>query len=382
MIYLDNAATTAVSLEVFSAMVPAMVSVYGNPSSLHSAGRTASKLVEDARARIADCIGAYPDEIFFSSGGSEADNLALRGIVPTLKKIGKTTIVTSSIEHHAVLHTCRELERYGINVIYMPVDRNGVVYPDELERTIVEHRDEIGLVSIMAVNNEVGSIQNVGEIGAVCRKYGKVFMTDAVQVVGHIPIDVRESHIDLMALSGHKFQGPKGIGVLFVRRGLTLAPMIVGGGQEFGLRAGTENVPGVVGMAKAMEIATEGQNDLWRAHDSLRRTFLKELDKYHVDYIVNGACGVRSIISLTLPGCESEAILLLLNERGICVSAGSACTAGSLEPSHDLRAMGLNDRDASCTIRISMGANTTVQEITAAAYEIAESVKQLRSMML
>lgn len=381
MIYLDNAATTQVDYEVMQEAVKAMIDAYGNPSSLHDAGRAAAKIVDDARSRIAKCINAFPDEIIFTAGGSEADNLALRGVTPLLKKNGKTTIITSSIEHHAVLNTCKELENYGMKVIYMPVDGDGRVDIEELEKIMIKYKDTLGLVSIMAVNNEIGSIQLIDDIGDLCQEHGVLFMTDAVQAFGHIKIDVNESHIDLMALSGHKIHAPKGIGILYVRRGVKLSPMIVGGGQEFNLRAGTENVPGIAAMAKAMEIANQSRDYLQNVYMAYRKAFFRELDSLGVTYVTNGECGVPSIISLTLPGCESEAMLLLLNEKGICVSAGSACTAGSLEPSHVLRALYLEDHDASCTIRISMGSHNSGNDMIDAAQAIAASVAQLRAMM-
>lgn len=381
MIYLDNAATTQVDYEVMQEAVKAMIDVYGNPSSLHDAGRAAANIVDDARSRIAKCINAFPDEIIFTAGGSEADNLALRGVTPLLKKNGKTTIITSSIEHHAVLNVCKELENYGMKVIYMPVDGDGRVDIEELEKIMIKYKDTLGLVSIMTVNNEIGSIQLIDDIGDLCQEHGVLFMTDAVQAFEHVDIDVNESHIDLMALSGHKIHAPKGIGILYVRRGVNLSPMIVGGRQEFGLRAGTENVPGIIAMAKAMEITNQSRDYLRNVYMAYRKAFFNELDSLGVTYVVNGECGVPSIISLTLPGCESEAMLLLLNEKGICVSAGSACTAGSLEPSHVLRALYLEDHDASCTIRISMGSHNSGNDMIEAAQAIAASVAQLRAMM-
>ena len=253
MIYLDNAATTRISHEAFEAALWALHDNYGNPSSLHQAGVGAAKVVEKARSRIASYIGAMPDEIVFTAGGSEADNLALRGMAPYLKKIGKTTIITSMIEHHAVLHTCQALEKDGFKVIYMPVDQDGRVDIEELDRVMQQFKDTLGMVSIMAVNNEIGSIQLIDDIGDLCQEFGVIFMTDAVQALGHIPLDVNKSHIDLMAMSGHKINAMKGVGVLYVRRGLEIDPIITGGGQEHHLRAGTENVPGIVSMGAAVD---------------------------------------------------------------------------------------------------------------------------------
>lgn len=381
MIYLDNAATTKISKTAFEAACWTIHDCYGNPSSLHKAGTEAAQMVAKARKQIARCIGAMDDEIVFTAGGSESDNLALRGISPYLKEIGRTTIITSQIEHHAVLNTCKVLEKDGFKVIYMPVDEDGRVDIEELERVMKIFKDTIGLVSIMAVNNEIGSIQLIDDIGDLCQEYGVLFMTDAVQALGHIHLDVNTSHIDLMAMSGHKIHAMKGIGALYVRRGIKLEPVITGGGQENHLRAGTENVPGIVSMGEAAEKIIKNIDADRAYYEHLRKLFLGELDRLGVNYVVNCSGGVPNIISLTLPKCESEAMLLLLNEKGICVSAGSACTAGSLDPSHVLKALYLDDQDASCTIRISMGANNCSDDMIKTANAIFESVQQLQSMM-
>lgn len=381
MIYLDNAATTKISKTAFEAACWTIHDCYGNPSSLHKAGTEAAQMVAKARKQIARCIGAMDDEIVFTAGGSESDNLALRGIAPYLKENGKTTIITSQIEHHAVLNTCKVLEKDGFKVIYMPVDEDGRVDIEELERVMKIFKDTLGLVSIMAVNNEIGSIQLIDDIGDLCQEYGVLFMTDAVQALGHIHLDVNTSHIDLMAMSGHKIHAMKGIGALYVRRGIKLEPVITGGGQENHLRAGTENVPGIVSMGEAAEKIIKNIDADRAYYEHLRKLFLGELDRLGVNYVVNCSGGVPNIISLTLPKCESEAMLLLLNEKGICVSAGSACTAGSLDPSHVLKALYLDDQDASCTIRISMGANNCSDDMIKTANAIFESVQQLQSMM-
>ena len=381
MIYLDNAATTKVSKDAWDAARIAIRDSYGNPSSLHKAGTDAAKIVQKAREQIAKCIGAKPDEIIFTAGGSERDNLALRGIAPCLKQNGKTTIITSQIEHHAVLNTCKVLEHDGFKVIYMPVDQDGRVDIEELERVMKIYKDTLGLVSIMAVNNEIGSIQLIEDIGNLCQEYGVFFMTDAVQALGHISLDVNENHIDLMAMSGHKINALKGIGALYVINGIKLEPVITGGGQENHLRAGTENVPGIASMGKATEVMCKNMDSDRAYYEHLRKLFFDELDRLNVNYVVNCSGGVPNIISLTLPNCESEAVLLLLNERGICVSAGSACTAGSLDPSHVLKALYLDDRDASCTIRISIGADNYSEEMILAAQAISECVQQLQAMI-
>lgn len=380
MIYLDNAATTKVSEEAFKAASFAVHECYGNPSSIHSAGRSATKIVDNARHQIASFIGANSDEIIFTSGGSESDNLALFGIAPYLKSVGKTTIITSLIEHHAVLNACKALEKDGFKIIYMPVDQDGRVDIEELERVMDIFKDTLGLVCIMAVNNEIGSIQLIDDIGNLCFDHNVFFMTDAVQALGHIPIDVNVSHIDLMAMSGHKINAMKGVGALYVRKGIKLKSIIVGGNQEQNLRAGTENVPGIASMGKAVEILSRTMDEDRERYDILRSAFLDKLDQLGVKYIVNADGGVPNIISLTLPGCESEAMLLLLSERGVCVSAGSACMAGSLEPSHVLKALYLDDRDANCTIRISMGDNLP-NEMIQTAQAIFECITQLKSMI-
>lgn len=380
-IYLDNASTTKPFRFVMDAVNEAAYEQYGNPSSLHEMGRKAKAAVEQARKTIADFIGAKSSEIYFTAGGSESDNMALRGIAPYLKEISKTIIITSEIEHHAVLNTCHELEKDGFSVIYMPVDEDGRVDIEELHRVMEKYKGQVGLVSIMAVNNEIGSIQLIEDIGDLCQEYEVLFMTDAVQAYGHIPIDVNSNHIDLLAASGHKIHALKGIGILYVRDGIPMKSMITGGGQERGLRAGTENVFGIISMGSAtaaMANAMAGDFDYFK---QLRELFLAELDRHEVEYHVNTDNGVPHIISLTLPGCESEAMLLLLNQKQVYVSAGSACTAGSLEPSHVLTALGLSEQDASCTIRISMGANNSAFEMPIAAEAIAECVKQLKAMM-
>lgn len=380
MIYLDNAATTRISEDAFNAALWAMHDTWGNPSSIHRAGVEAAKKVKKAREQIANAIGASADEIIFTSGGSESDNLALRGIAPYLKQIGRTTIITSAIEHHAVLNTCKALAKDGFSIIYMPVDEDGRVDIEELERVLEKFKDSVGLVSIMAVNNETGVIQLIDDIGDLCQEYGVLFMTDAVQALGHIPLDVKASHIDLMAMSGHKIHAMKGVGALYVRRGVNISPIITGGHQENDIRAGTENVPAIVSMGEAVGYYMRNMSEISEMFFEWKKAFLQKLDLLNVDYKVN-CSGVDNIISLTLPHCESEAMLLLLNERGVYVSAGSACMAGSINPSHVLKAMYLSDEDASCTIRISMSLHNSYSEIIQAAEAIAECVSQLKSMI-
>ena len=381
MIYLDNAATTPVSGIVLDWMEEITKKYYGNPSSLHTAGQEARKILEEARKQIADVIGAKPEEIYFTASGSEADNIALRGIVPHLKEIGKTTIITSRIEHHAVLNTCKELEKDGMTVIYMPVDGEGRIDIEELDRILNQYKDSVGLVSIMAVNNEIGSIQLIDDIGDLCQEYGVVFMTDAVQAFCKIPLNVNEQHIDMMAMSAHKIHAPKGVGALYVRSGIPLSPIMTGGGQENGLRCGTENVVGAFAMARAADFEARRMEKTIQHCEEIRKIFFETLQRRGVEYSVNGEGGLPSIISLTLPGCESEAMLLLLNERGICVSAGSACNAGSLKPSHVLEAIYLEEDEASCTIRISSSGYTTSENMVTTANAIADCVQTLKTMV-
>ena len=276
MIYLDHAATTRMSRDAVETALKAIYDNYGNPSSLHQAGINAKKMVDKAREQIAKCIGASSDEIIFTAGGSESDNLALRGVAPFLKKSGKTTIITSQIEHHAVLNTCKTLEQDGFKVIYMPVDADGRVDIEELERVMKIFKDTLGLVSIMAVNNEVGSIQLIDDIGDLCQEYNALFMTDAVQALGHIPLNVTKTHIDLMSMSGHKVNAMKGVGALYVRHGIKLEPIITGGGQEHHLRAGTENVPGIVSMGQAVETVVRNMDGDKVHYELLRKIFLPE----------------------------------------------------------------------------------------------------------
>ncbi len=382
MIYLDNAATTRVSAEVFEAMKPYFCEQYANPSAIYSFAGSAAKAVDEARRQSAALIGAQPNEIYFTAGGSESDNWAVKAAAEASAAKGKH-LITSVIEHHAVLHTCQALEKDGFKVIYMPVDQDGRVDIEELDRVMQQFKDTLGMVSIMTVNNEIGSIQLIDDIGDLCQEFGVIFMTDAVQALGHIHLDVNKSHIDLMAMSGHKINAMKGVGVLYVRRGLEIDPIITGGGQEHHLRAGTENVPGIASMGAAVDFLNkhstmEKRENIYKC---LRKIFLDELDRLGVEYRVNVDGGVPGIISLILPHCESEAMLLLLNEKGVCVSAGSACTAGSLDPSHVLKALYLDDHEASCTIRISMGRDNSSEDMLKAAQAIAESVQQLRAMM-
>lgn len=313
-IYLDNAATT-IPYSFVNSSVTKAIKCYANPSSIHSSGKKVKKLIDASRKSIAQLIGADAEEIIFTSGGSESNNMILRGIVPYLKEIGKTTIVTSAIEHKSVLNVCKELEKDGIKVIYMPVDWDCRVDIEEFDRIMREHDGEIGLVYIMSVNNEVGSIQLIDDIGDICAEHGVLFGTDAVQAIGTIPIDVKKSNISLMAMSGHKIHALKGCGAAYIKKGVNISPLILGGSQEHGMRAGTENVAGIISFGKAANFIQECKPEIFDSCSLIRERFLNKLDSYEVEYKVNCDGGVPNILSLAFPGCESEALLLLLNSR-------------------------------------------------------------------
>lgn len=337
-IYLDNAATTKISKTAIRAMLPYMDEVFGNPSSLHSLGQAASEALTDARERIAQCLGCSSHEIIFTSGGSEADNQAILSAAWAGKKCGKTHIVSTAFEHHAVLHTLESLSKEGFDITLLDVHEDGIVYPDQVEKAL---REETCLVSVMYANNEIGTIQPIREIGAICREQGVLFHTDAVQAVGHIPVDVVEQNIDMLSLSAHKFHGPKGIGALYVRRGVSLAPLIHGGAQEGGKRAGTENLPAIVGMAAALEEACASMKESRTKLIFLRNRLIKGLSQI-AHSSLNGDKDKRlpGNVSFCFEGIEGESLLLLLDDKGICASSGSACTSGSLDPSHVLLAIG------------------------------------------
>lgn len=351
IIYADNAATTAVSPAVLEAMLPYYTECYGNPSSLYALGTAAKKLLEEARAKVAKCLGAEPNEIYFTSCGSESDNWAIKGAAHKMLKKGKNHIITSKFEHHAVLHTCAALEKEGFEVTYLDVHENGIVVPEELEAAIT---DKTGLVTIMYANNEIGTIQPIPEIGEICKKHGVWFHTDAVQAVGNVPINVKEQNIDMLSLSGHKFHGPKGIGVLYIKKGIILPNLIDGGAQERGRRAGTENVASIVGLSVALENAINTMDEknakLRRMQDKLI-TELSKIDRSHL----NGDRYHRlpGNVNFSFEGVEGESMLLMLDLKGVCASSGSACTSGSLDPSHVLLAIGLKHEVAHGSLRLS-----------------------------
>ena len=354
-IYADNAATTKPSEHVISEMVRVMKNAYGNPSSIHSMGGEALDELETARKTIADILGCTPSEIVFTSGGSEADNQAIISSAYTGAKAGKKHIVSTAFEHHAVLHTLDRLREQGFDVTLVPVNENGIVKPEDIENSI---RDDTALVSVMYANNEIGTIQPVGDIGKICREHGVLFHTDAVQAFGNIAVSLE--NIDMLSLSAHKFHGPKGVGLLYVRRGCELLSLINGGAQEKGRRAGTENLPGIVGMAAAMKDAAENLAEKSRNLTAKRNYIISELKKIPHS-VLNGDEENRlpGNINMCFEGIDGEPLILMLDLRGIEASSGSACTSGSLEPSHVLRAIGRNPEIARGSLRLSIGDDIT-----------------------
>ncbi len=377
-IYADNAATTKMSRTAIDAMLPYLETVYGNPSSLHTVGQEAKEALEDARTRIAALLGAAPREIYFTSGGSEADNQAIRSAAILGKRKGKTHIISTAFEHHAVLHTLKKLEKEGFTVTYLDVHENGLVSPEQVEAAITP---ETCLVTIMYANNEIGTIQPIRAIGAVCRKAGVLFHTDAVQAVGHIPVNVAEDEIDMLSLSAHKFHGPKGIGVLYARRGIILSSLIEGGAQERNKRAGTENIPAIMGMAAAMEEAVRNLPETMPRVTALRDRLIAGLNEIPHGAL-NGDAKNRlpGNVSFCFEGIEGESLLLLLDDRGVCASSGSACTSGSLDPSHVLLAIGRPHEVAHGSLRLTLDASATEAEVDAIIAAVRDVVEYLRNM--
>ena len=378
IVYADNAATTAVSTQVLEAMLPYYKEVYGNPSSLYAAGQKAKAALDQARADAAACLGADPDEIYFTSCGTESDNWAIKGAAHAMKKKGKTHIVTSAFEHHAVLHTCQALEKEGFSVTYLPVHENGIVRVEELEAALTE---DTGLVTIMYANNEIGTLQPIPQIGKLCREKGIWFHTDAVQAVGQVPIDVREQNIDMLSLSGHKLHAPKGVGALYIRRGVRIPNLLDGGAQERGKRGGTENVAQIVGLAAAMKAACatiqERREKLAAMQDKLIDAILK-IDRCRL----NGDRKQRlpGNASFCFQGVEGESLLLMLDLKGISASSGSACTSGSLDPSHVLLAIGLPHEVAHGSLRLSFGDYNTMEDIDYIIETLPPIIERLRAM--
>lgn len=377
-IYLDNAATTATDPLVFEAMKPYFTEYYGNASSIYRFAGAATKAVDEARETVADFLGAKSKEIYFTGGGSESDNWAIKATAFAYKEKGKH-IITSKIEHHAVLHTCAFLEQNGFEVTYLDVDENGLIRLDELEKAI---REDTILISIMFANNEIGTIEPIKEIGELAKKHGIIFHTDAVQAYGHVPIHVDELSIDLLSASGHKIAGPKGVGILYIRESVKIGSFIHGGAQERGKRAGTHNTPGIVGFAKATALAAQRQEDNAKKECALRDYLIERILKEVPYSRLNGHRTRR--LSNNANFCfrfvEGESLLLMLDQKGICASSGSACTSGSLDPSHVLLAIGLPHEIAHGSLRLTLSASTTKEEIDVTIEAIKTIVERLRSM--
>lgn len=377
-VYVDNAATTAMNDVAIEAMKPYLKEIYGNPSSLHSVGQIAKEALERARADVAACLGAEPREIYFTSGGSESDNQALRSAAYNGAIKGKKHIITSAIEHHAILHTLKKLEGEGFEVTYLPVDKNGLVTAQQVEEAI---RPDTALVTIMYANNEIGTIMPIREIGSVCRAKKVVFHTDAVQAVGHIPVDVEKDNIDMLSLSAHKFHGPKGVGVLYCRKTINLRTFIEGGAQEKGKRAGTENLAGICAMAAALKEAIAHLYENMAEEARLRDILIKGLSKIPHSKL-NGDAKNRlpGNVNMCFEGIEGESLLLLLDAKGICASSGSACTSGSLDPSHVLLAIGLPHEVAHGSLRLSLCPYNTEEEMKYIVEQVPAVVEYLRSI--
>lgn len=377
-IYADNAATTKTSKSVVEAMMPYFYETYGNPSSLHSAGQEAKTALEKAREDIAAELGALPSEIYFTSGGSEADNQAIISAARIGERKGKKHIISSAFEHHAVLHTLDKLKKEGFEITLLPVHENGIVDVEELKAAI---KEETALVTIMYVNNEIGTIQPIAEIGAVCREKGILFHTDAVQAAGHIKVDVKADNIDMLSISAHKFHGPKGIGVLYAKRGILLTNVINGGAQERGRRAGTENIPAIVGMALALKEANQDLDKKTAVILAKRDRLIEGLSKIPHS-ILNGDAEKRvaGTVNFIFEGIEGESLLLLLDDKGVAASSGSACTSGSLDPSHVLLAIGRPHEIAHGSLRLSFDEEMSDENIDYIIKSVTEVVDYLRKM--
>ena len=377
-VYADNAATTKPSQVALDAMLPCLTDVYGNPSSLHSVGQKAAETLQAARETVAACLGCQAREIFFTSGGSEADNQAIVSAARLGAKKGKKHIISTAFEHHAVLHTLKKLEKEGFEVELLPVGEIGTVTAEQVKAAI---RPDTCLVTIMYANNEIGSILPIAEIGAVCKEAGVLFHTDAVQAAGHLHINVQEQNIDMLSLSGHKFHGPKGVGVLYARKGIILTNIIEGGAQERGKRAGTENIPGIVGMAAALKDMCDHIDENAAKVSALRDKLIAGLAKIPHS-ILNGdpVHHLPGNVNFCFEGIEGESLLLLLDDKGICASSGSACTSGSLDPSHVLLAIGRPHEVAHGSLRLSLSEWNTEEEVDCMLQAIPEVVEYLRGM--
>lgn len=377
-IYADNAATTKLSKTALEAMMPYLTDNYGNPSSLHTVGQNAAEALFKARKTVADCIGADPKEIIFTGGGSEADNQALLTAAEIGARKGKKHIISDVIEHHAILHSLKRLEKMGYEVTLLPVDGEGRVDPESVRKAI---RPDTALVSIMMANNEIGTIEPVKEIAAICRENGVLFHTDAVQAVGHIPVNVKDIGCDMLSLAGHKFHGPKGVGVLYARKGLLVSSLIEGGAQERGKRAGTENVAGIAAMAAALKESCDNMEENSAKMCAMRDKLFAELGKIPHSKI-NGSLEhhVPGTVNMCFEGIEGESLLLMLDANGICASSGSACTSGSLDPSHVLLALGLPHEVAHGSLRLSIGEYNTMEQIDHIIEVVPKVVEYLRNM--
>lgn len=375
--YMDHAATTYAAPEVVEAMLPYFSEKFGNPSSVYGIGQENKAAVEEARAKVAAAINAEPNEIYFTAGGTESDNWVLKGVAFANIRKGKH-IITTAVEHHAILHAAEWLQSQGFEVTYLPVDRYGMVSPADVEKAI---RPDTILISVMYANNEVGTIQPIAEIGAIARAHGIYFHTDAVQAIGHVPIDVKAEHIDMLSLSGHKFYGPKGIGVLYIRRGVRIQNLLHGGAQESRHRAGTENVAGIVGLGAAIERAVAAMPEESARLTAMRDHMIRELLKIPASHL-NGHPTQRlpNNVNITFEYIEGEGILLLLNMFGICASTGSACNSASLEPSHVLTAMGVPHEIAHGSVRLTLGERNTEEDVSYVLEKLPEVVRKLRSM--
>ena len=378
MIYLDNAATTKTAPEVVDAMLPYFSEYYGNASTIYSLGAESKKAMDHARQTIADSLGAKPEEIYFTAGGSESDNWALKATVEAYASKGKH-IITTKIEHHAILHTCEYLEKRGFEITYLNVDRDGLISLDELKAAI---RPDTILISVMFANNEIGTIEPIAEIGEIAKEHGVLFHTDAVQAYAQVPINVDEMHIDMLSASGHKLNGPKGIGFLYIRKGVKIRSFVHGGAQERSRRAGTENIPGIVGLGAAVERAMRIMDTKTRKEIELRDYLIGRLENEIPHCWLNGHRTKRlpNNINFSFLFIEGESMLIMLDMKGICASSGSACTSGSLDPSHVLLAIGLKHEEAHGSLRLTLSEESTKEEMDIVAEEVKKIVQRLRDM--
>ena len=378
MIYLDNAATTKTAPEVVDAMLPYFSEYYGNASTIYGLGAESKKAMDHARQTIADSLGAKPEEIYFTAGGSESDNWALKATAEAYASKGKN-IITTKIEHHAILHTCEYLEKRGFEITYLNVDRDGLISLDELKAAI---RPDTILISVMFANNEIGTIEPIAEIGEIAKEHGVLFHTDAVQAYAQVPINVDEMHIDMLSASGHKLNGPKGIGFLYIRKGVKIRSFVHGGAQERSRRAGTENIPGIVGLGAAVERAMRIMDSKTRKEIELRDYLIGRLESEIPHCWLNGHRTKRlpNNINFSFLFIEGESMLIMLDMKGICASSGSACTSGSLDPSHVLLAIGLKHEEAHGSLRLTLSEDSTKEEMDIVAEEVKKIVQRLRDM--